>query len=85
MDDLNAFKNFLGSVAAAYTDEQLEQLRRDFDIAADLLLDLDEDDHRSKHAVARPAVGIDKSRTVATIKSEDRSRRSDISNATQSP
>jgi len=40
MDNLDAFKTFLGPLAAAYTDRQLEQLCRDFDIAAELLLDI---------------------------------------------
>jgi len=40
MSELNDFKQFLGPLATPYTYEQLLQLRRDFYIAADLLLDL---------------------------------------------
>jgi hypothetical protein len=56
MRDLDDFTTFLGHIAAAYTEEQLEQLSREFDIVAELLLDLyvyRKAPHRTDVAVSR--------------------------------
>lgn len=40
MQELDEFKTFLGPIAADYTDAQLLQLRAEFNVMVELLLDI---------------------------------------------
>lgn len=59
MHDLDEFKRFLGPVAGDYTDAQLLQLRAEFRVMAELLLDIYMDRARSGGAPEAPASDFD--------------------------
>jgi hypothetical protein len=70
MNDIEALRKRLGPAATAYTEAQLEQLDRDLDAMADLLLDLYIEEMSARRSDEAPSSGAFDSPGQGALESE---------------